>query len=203
MTLAETIILSAALSADALGIGASCRLKGIKTPLLSKATVSILSAVLTGAAVLFGCITENAAPAVITNTVGAALIIILGVYIIFGALNENRKQNLPDSGNNAVEKTARILTHPEYSDMNCSNRIEFKEAVYIGAAVSADSAAAGFGLGRDGWAVPVFCGLFQFIFLCIGDKIAHFAQKTNILKEIYFSIISGLILIIIGVIRLC
>ena len=54
MNITGTIMLSAALSIDALGIGASIRVRGIRTPFLSRLTIAVVSGSLTAAAVFFG-----------------------------------------------------------------------------------------------------------------------------------------------------
>ena len=201
MNITGTIMLSAALSIDALGIGASTRVRGIRTPFVSRLTIAAVSGSLTAAAVfsgglIGGAVTENAA-----RTAGGILIMLLGVYIIIGAL----KEEFASDGNdrkNTVEKAAGILTKPELGDMDRSKSIDLKEALYIGAAVSADSFAAGFGLTFDDFLVPVFCAVFQLVFLCAGEYIGSRAAGLPGVRDMYFSIASGVILALIGGLRL-
>ena len=155
MNIAEMIILSAALSIDALGIGASCRLKGIKTPIISKLTIALISAVLTAAAVLTGGMISGFLTEKLAAVAGAILLIMLGIYIIYGAVSEDRKKITP-ADENPVETAAMILKKPDACDFDRSHSVELKEAIYIGAAISADSFAAGLGIGRDGLWIPVF-----------------------------------------------
>lgn len=201
MNITEMLILSAALSFDSLGIGASYRMRGIKMPAASRIAVSLISAGLTGAAMLCGNFIGGMTAGNIVRLAGAGLILFIGLFMILSGI---REEILPSGGecDSVVEKTARALTRPELIDENRSKRIELREAVYIGAAVSADSFAAGFGLSAAEWLVPVFCGVLQFVFLCAGECIGSGAGKLRGVSSIWFSMIPGVILIIIGTLRL-
>ena len=201
MNITGTIMLSAALSIDALGIGASIRVRGIRTPFLSRLTIAVVSGSLTAAAVFFGGLIGGALTENVVRTAGGILIMLLGTYIIIGALKEEFSSDSDDS-RNTVEKAAGILTKPELADMDRSKSIDLREALYIGAAVSADSFAAGFGLTYDDFLVPLFCAVFQLAFLCAGEFIGSRAAKLRDVKEVYFSIASGVILVLIGALRL-
>ena len=177
MNITGTIMLSAALSIDALGIGASIRVRGIRTPFLSRLTIAVVSGSLTAAAVFFGGLIGGALTENVVRTAGGILIMLLGTYIIIGALKEEFSSDSDDS-RNTVEKAAGILTKPELGDMDRSKSIDLREALYIGAAVSADSFAAGFGLTYDDFLVPLFCAVFQLAFLCVQGSV--FVQGLDV-----------------------
>ena len=166
-----------------------------------KITISAVSAAATGAAVLTGSLISGAFAQDIVRAAGAALILLLGIYMILAAIREEMKLT-PEKNSSKAEKTAGILTRAELGDMDNSKKIELSEAIVIGAAVSADSVAAGFGLGASEWGVPIFCGLFQLGFLCAGEIIARLVRNTTGIRQLYFSIASGIILILTGVVRL-
>ena len=112
MNITGTIMLSAALSIDALGIGASIRVRGIRTPFLSRLTIAVVSGSLTAAAVFFGGLIGGALTENVVRTAGGILIMLLGTYIIIGALKEEFSSDSDDS-RNTVEKAAGILTNCE------------------------------------------------------------------------------------------
>ena len=172
MSIAEMLILSAALSIDAVGIGASCRIKGISMPFRSKLEITFVSFVLTEAAVLVGGVIGNAVSSFYAKIAGAVLLLFLGAYIIVseGAENDND------------------------AFMNISDRIGVKEAVCIGTAVSGDSVAVGIGIGNQAVWFPLICALFQFLCLCIGDGIAVFAKEKFRIRDIYLTLASGLVI---------
>ena len=187
MSIAEMLILSAALSIDAVGIGASCRIKGISMPFRSKLEITFVSFVLTEAAVLVGGVIGNAVSSFYAKIAGAVLLLFLGAYIIVSEMIK-RKRAGAENDNDAF--------------MNISDRIGIKEAVCIGTAVSGDSVAVGIGIGNQAVWFPLICALFQFLCLCIGDGIAVFAKEKFRIRDIYLTLASGLVIILIGVIRM-
>ncbi len=200
MDTAQILLLAAALSIDALGIGMSCRLKGICLPAGSRLMVTLLSAILTGAAVAAGGWIGGSMADYVTEVIGSALLLLLGLAIILGAVRERYGVQKRQS-RSPIRRTVHILTDPSSGDLDHSRRIELKEAVYMGAALSADSAAAGFGIGTDGVLLPVFCCLFQFLFLWLGEIAALSVQKRHIFKDDTMSMVSGGIILLLGILR--
>lgn len=196
MSVSEIFILSAALSADAIGIGASCRLKGIRMSLLSKTAIAVMSFLITGAAVMAGSCLSNIITVEIADIAGAVLLLIIGIYIITGSDGEG------EASENAVEKTAGILRYPDHGDMDGSRNIELGEALCIGAAISADSAAAGIGMSEAGLLLPAFCGVIQFLFLCIGERSADYFRRKFSGREKIFTTASGIIIIVTGLMKI-
>ena len=203
MNIFETLLLSAALSTDALGIGASCALRGIKTPLRSKLTICLISVAVTAAAVFSGNFIGRFVPSFVGGIAGSGLLALLGIYIIVGAVREGGEREDKQPVKGTLERTAGILRSPASCDADQSSTVEIGEACYIGAALSLDSFAAGIGAGIGGAAllVPIMCGLCQLLFLCIGDMLGRYLRRSERIRQKYFSVLSGLILIVLAAAR--
>ena len=204
---------SAALSIDALAIGISCAARGVRIPVGARLVVCIVSAVITSVAVLSGGALSAVVPGGAAKALGAALLIFLGIYIIVGAFKKDSERDEPpdtcsDKQDAKAEKglwaALGILKNPGRCDADHSKALDMHEALYLGAALSADSFAAGFGagIGGAGLAVPLFCGIFQLLLLYIGELAGHrFIRKAKPDERI-LTASSGVLLIIIAVIRL-
>lgn len=205
---------SAALSIDALAIGISCAARGVRIPAAARLVVCFVSAVITAAAVLSGGALSAVVPGSAARAFGAALLFFLGIYIIIGAFKKDSEKDGPSvctrssrqcgKAEKALRAVAGILKNPEKCDADHSKALDMREALYLGAALSADSFAAGFGagIGGAGLAVPVFCGIFQLVLLYFGELAGRrFIRKAKPDERI-LTASSGVLLIIIAAIRL-
>lgn len=198
------LILSAALSIDALGIGISCAFRGIQMPLLSKLVICGVSVGVTAAAALLGDAAARFLPESAAKLTGAVLLIGLGLYIAWGALTDSR-QGEKDAAecSSPVETAAKLLHDPPLGDADHSGDVDIREAFCIGAALSADSFSAGIGAGIGGGAgwIPVFCGIFQLLFLCVGEWLGRTLRERCHIRQMWISFFSAGILIVIGILR--
>ena len=197
-------VLAFALSIDAFAIGASCAFRGIKNPPVSKLVICTVSVAVTAAAAFIGGILGGLMPEYIGKMIGSVLLIILGIYIAAGALRENAIGKSKDNGGSPLGAAAKILRDPASCDMDRSSTVDVGEALYIGAALSADSFSAGIGAGIGGavLAVPILCGLFQLCLLCFGEIIGKYMKKFCNIRQIWFSLLSAVMLAATGVVRL-
>lgn len=199
------LVLAAALSIDAFAIGASCALRGIKNPPVSKLVICIVSVAVTAAATFIGGIIGSVLPEYIGKVIGSVLLIILGIYVAVGAVREEKNKRIENSCDGSpFEAAAKILRSPVSCDMDRSSSVDIREALYIGAALSADSFSAGIGAGIGGavLAVPVLCGLFQLVLLCIGELLGKYLRNFHNIKQLWFSLLSAAMLAAIGIAKL-
>lgn len=203
--------ISAVLSIDAFAIGLSCAVRGIRISRRARLTVCIVSAAITSGAVLAGGVLSSVLPGFVGKLMGAVMLFLLGVYITIGALKKDSvKQSSPDAGHEnargikkALHSVTGILKKPSRCDPDLSNDLDFREAVCLGAALSADSFAAGFGAGlcRSGLYIPVFCAAFQIMLLYVGELVGRLMKKA-MPDERILSASSGVLLMIFAVLRL-
>lgn len=190
------ILLAIALSVDALGIGISYSIRGIKVPLTARCVIFGLSVLITGAALLVGQYTLQCLNPVLSKAIGMGILFCMGAWILF----ESRKDNTDPE-----DVVTNLIQDPTTCDFNRSKRLDPSEAFFMGIALSVDSIGAGIGSGITGWGIliaPLLVGFFQMLFLYIGE----FAGKkmlllTNVKNSIWGSI-SGIILIVIAFLRL-
>lgn len=175
-------LLAFVLSADSLGIGVAYGVKNIYVSRGIRLIISLASLILSAASALISyfAITVIFSP-FISDVIGAIIFFILGIYMLI-SLNE-----------------------PElsYGDTDRSMNIDRREAVCIGVAVSIDSFAAGLGLGRNvspWFPIAIFC--MQYVLLSAGILIGTKVKKIPKINEKYLTAIPGIILIILGLLRL-
>lgn len=205
MDIISDAVFAAALSIDALGIGASCALRGIRLGAVTRLIVFIVCIAVTAAAVFAGGAVTAFFPWFPGEAVGALLLGGLGLYIIIGAFGKSGEEaDRPDERQGLIKSTAEILTHPDACDADRSKALDPREALFLGAALSADCFAAGIGSGVGGsdFLVPLFCGAFQVLFLCVGEGLGRFVGRNLAPYRRYLTAASGLMLIGVGAARL-
>lgn len=179
----KIVILSVSLSIDALGIGMSYRLKGVKITWLAKIVVGLMAAGVSLVAVFLGKRVMGYFPADIVQILGTVLLCLIGIVFIRKGLYEEGEA---------------------FCDMDCSSVIEPWEAVLLGIALSADSLGTGIAvasLGINSVGLPLMVGISQPLFLIlgewIGEKSLHFAGK----KQKACGVFSGMLLIFIAILQ--
>lgn len=215
MVFFQILLFSAALSTDAFGIGVSCELRNIKAPVSARLIICLMSVLVTGAAVFIGSSVSGIVQPWIGKTVGSIMLSVLGIYVIYGALSDKEpkkkkppkpeKENIFNFAVKPLGITVRIIRNPVECDMDNSSSIDITEACYIGLAISADSFAAGLGVGisgASGFTVPIMCGICQMTFLCCGIGAGKKLRNIKFIKQKYFSVISGIMLILIAILRI-
>ena len=208
----SVILLSISLSIDSLGIGTTYGLRGITLSNKAKIIISVQSILITGLALLIGRTTANIFPTISKN-IGIFMLIFMGVLIIYQGLNSNTKKTEIPKKNNTIFSliikslgiTIQIIRTPRYCDMDNSKQIDIKEGLYLGLALSIDSIGAGFGSGASGIFMPILpflTALCQIIFLSSGILLGKKLKCAKKIKENIWTMVSGILLIIIGFLRL-
>lgn len=177
----SSLTLALTSSIDSFGIGVTYGIKKTKISLTSKIILFAISFIITNISILVGDLTRKIFPEYISYLLGNSILILIGFYIIATSNSANKNSNY---------------------DFNHSNLIDPKEAFALGIALSLDSFCIGLCTSASGInynIFPLLVSIFQFIFLSFGNIIgtkinsfSHFSNKTS-------SIISGILLILIGV----
>lgn len=176
----QMIIIAISLSIDALGIGVAYNLKGIKIGIFPKILIGLVSICIMYISILLGYLMNKILPYDICKVVGASILILIGVAFIRNSLFESSDKSY---------------------DFNHSKNIDWYEALILGVALSADTLSAGtaiYALGISSKIIPILTGIMQTGFLYIGEKIA---KKSNLLNNKICGIFSGILLIIIAIVR--
>ena len=97
--------------------------------------------------------------------------------------------------------TIKIIKNPSSSDLDKSNVIDSKEALFLGLALSLDSLCIGIGfsmLNTFSMIFPVLTSCFQLFFLSLGNYCGKKLYSFSKLPDNIWSTISGILLIMIG-----
>lgn len=207
-------ILALSVSIDSLSIGITYGLKDTKISYIGKVTLFITSFIISIISIWFGDNIKNIFPDIITTMIGTFILIFMGLFIIYQSVCKNNLKN-NEIKSNSEEKiysffikflgiTIKIIKNPISSDFDNSKKIDGKEALFLGLALSLDAFCVGIGsgiIGINSFIFPFLTSLFQLIFLNTGIL---FGKKINSLSKLpdnIWSIISGTLLILIGIIK--
>lgn len=210
----NSIILAMSSSIDSLGIGITYGLKHTKITCAANIILFAISLVIATFSMFLGNYIHSFFSDIITNILGSIIIISMGIFITFQAFN---KKNNNIYNTHIKDKkiysffvrflgiTIQIIKDPLCSDLDNSKKIDSNEAFFLGFALSLDSFCIGTGssiAGITNYLFPILISLFQLIFLKLGNV---FGKKLTDLKKFpdnTWSILSGLLLILIGFIKL-
>ena len=211
------LFLAISSSIDSFGIGITYGIRNTKISNLAKFILFIISFVVSFFAVYFGDFLKNLLPCNIANYIGAFLLIILGVFVCCQAFRKDMDNNEKTYDEIFSEPkiyrffikflgiTIQIIKDPISSDLDKSNLIDGKEAIFLGVALSLDSFAIGISsgiLGIHSLLFPLLVSIFQLIFISLGNSVGRLLNSFNKIPEYIWSMISGILLIIIGIIKL-
>ena len=153
----------------------------------------------------FGNIIKNIFSASTAKLIGNMIFICMGIFICFQAINKFSSPKFVYLNNkHFLEITIQIIKNPVSSDLDFSNSIDFKEAFFLAFALSLDCFCIGIGssmIGINSIFFPLFISIFQFIFLSLGNLIGKKLLQLSHLPDNIWSIISGTLLIFIGILR--
>lgn len=181
--LLHCILLALSVSIDSLGIGVAY---GIKNTTISKISNIILFAIsfcVTCGSIFLGHYISVLLSPTFSTFLGSSFLILLGVYNIYNISNN------------------KIVDY----DIDHSNTINQKEAIFLGLALSIDSACVGIGcgiIGMDDIILPILVSSFQLIFLNCGNLIAKCIVKSINIPEKLLATFSSVVLIVVGILRL-
>lgn len=176
------ILLALSVSIDSLGIGITYGLKKTKITIISNIILFAISFCITCGSIFLGHYISALFSPTASTILGSSFLIILGVYNIYKTIN------------NPIT---------DY-DIDHSNNIDAKEAIFLGLALSIDSACVGIGsgiIGINDIVLPFFVASFQLAFLNCGNLVANSIAKYVNVSEYALSIFSSFILILVGIFR--
>ena len=176
------ILLALSVSIDSLAIGITYGLKNTKIITISNIVLFAISFCITCGSIFLGHYISALFSPTVSTVLGSSFLIILGVYNIYKTIN-------------------RPLT--DY-DIDHSNNIDVREALFLGLALSVDSACVGIGsgiIGINDIILPFLVSSFQLVFLNCGNLVANSIAKYVNVSEYALSIFSSFILILVGIFR--
>ena len=176
-------IMAVSLSIDALGIGISYNIKGIRIPRYTKLIIGFVSAIIMQGALSIGSYFYSIMPTQVMKLVGVCILILIGVEFI--------RNSLFGGGDTTY-------------DFDQSRAIDPLEGVFLSIALSADSISAGIAAASTGltsmW-VSILVGVMQVVFLEIAELLVKKSSFTKRIDSKLCGIFSGTLLIVIGFLR--
>ena len=179
------ILLALSARLDALSLGVTYGIKKTKMSKTSNIIIFMIVFCCSTAALIVGHFLSLLFSSTISILLGSSLLIILGMYNIYKGF-----------------KKCNIFID---FDVDNSNYIDNKEAFLIGLAVAIDASCVSIGAGIIGhisFILPILMGIFHTFFVNCGNFVAKGAVKKLNIPSNILSIYSGLLLILIAIIRI-
>lgn len=208
------LFLALSLSIDSIGIGITYGLRNTRIPIFSKLILFFISIFFTTISLMLGNLITKLLPDYIANFVGSFILIFIGIWILFQIFYTPHKKECVINSNEPkiyslfikfLGITIQIIKEPKSSDLDNSKIIDWKEACFLGIALSIDSISVSIGSGITGlssFCFPILVASFHMLFLFIGKFLGHKINGMKKFPENICNIISGCLLIIIGITRL-
>lgn len=204
----ENILLVLVLSLDAFMASIAYGTNKIKMPFKSILIIDMVCAIFLALSIFFGIQIRKILHESIALILGATILILLGIYYLFESIFKSYLENKLKENEKVKIKlfdiwfVIDVYVDETKADFNLSKNLDSKEALYLATALSLDSLAVGFGssLGNINYLQVIGLSLVIGMFsiwsgLFIGKKIV---EKT----KINLSWLSGIILIILGLLKL-
>ena len=207
------LLLALSVSIDSFGIGITYGLRNTKISILPKILLFIISVFFTTFSIFLGNLLIDILPKNYVKLIGSILLFFIGLWIIYQAIKKDNKNTILSTNKEPkiysfiikfLGITIKIIRDPKSSDLDNSKTIDWKEAIFLGIALSIDSIGVGIGgsiIGVNSFLFPILVASFQLIFLSLGKNISVKIFKLYKLPENIWSIISGILLIIIAIFK--
>lgn len=198
------ILLAICVSIDSLSIGLTYGFKNTKITFMSKFILFIIALLVTSLSTFIGSSINNIFSANISKIIGSVLLCFMGIWIILQSVT-NQKERVKKEYHFFIKFlgiTVQIIRNPISSDLDNSNQIDGKEALYLGIALSLDSIGIGIGssiFGLNSFLFPILVAIFQLCFTSFGSYLGKKIKDVSNIPENIWSILAGALLIFVGV----
>lgn len=211
------IILAISLSIDSLGVGLVYGFRKICIPLFPKLLICLFSIIYSAVALTLGKTLSNILSPEVSKLIGVVILTLMGIWIVFQALMKNQNEGVHNKNTRnknepllkiAIKSlgiTIQVIRNPENIDMDRSGTIDMGEALLLGFALSLDAIGVGIGSALAGFhsmLIPLAVGFSQLIFLYAGLFIGKKASAFNKINKKLFSVLPGILLISLAILRL-
>ncbi|MFE7063169.1 sporulation membrane protein YtaF [Sutcliffiella sp. NPDC057660] len=205
------ILLAFAVSLDSFSVGLTYGLRKMHMPLKSISIIACCSAVSLLLAMFVGTILTTFLSPVYAESIGGAILILLGVWVLYQFFKSNASKDPTLIGEKilfnleikSLGVVINILRKPTEADFDKSGSITGLEAFFLGIALSLDAFGAGIGaalLGYSPWMMAVSVAMMSSLFVITGIKLGRIFSGVSWMNK--FSFLPGVLLIIIGIIKI-
>ena len=215
----NSLFLAISSSIDSLGIGITYGIKNMRIKYMSKVVLFTISFIFSIFSLWLGSALKNIFSTSISSYIGSLILILMGTFMFIQSLKKEKTQkNIKKINIKNLEEekiysffikclgiTIKIIKNPIYSDIDNSNTIDTKEALFLGIALSLDSFCIGIScsmLQINSLIFPLAISTFQLFFMSLGNLIGRKLCTITKIPSNIWSIISSILLILIGIIKL-
>ena len=213
---ASIFILAFSLSFDALGVGTVYGLRQIEIPFSGKIIICFFSIFYSAIALLIGKSLAQILSPNFAEIFGVLILLVMGIWLIIQALQEKKTVETEKNCQPITETTLcriaikslgisiQVIRDPISFDLDCSGIIDLRESILLGLALSFDAIGVIIGSTLIGFyhiLMPLVIGIFQFIFLYVGTLIGRKFANTWKINEKLLSLLPGIFLIALALLR--
>lgn len=198
MLILSSILFAISANIDNFTVGIAYGIKNIKIAFKINLLIAVLTSAGTFISMSIGLVIVKFIPVHISNMMGSIILILMGLYFIADYFyKEMHHKNI---STNDIKK---VLDNPQNADKDNSGSIDIKEGFILGIALSLNNIGVGIGSSLAGLNITAAL-VFTFIFSIISLSLGYSTGKKCFSKIFgkYASIISGIIIIVLGVIMI-
>lgn len=201
--LVPAFLLSLSACLDNIVIGVAYGMKKTKIPFYSNLLIAIITSFGTLISMMFGKLIATIIPMYISQALGAAMIILIGIYFILDYAIKNKRGKTPiHEAIGDIESTQQNLCYIQ--DQCCSpQKINFKETIMLAFALTINNL--GIGVSASLAGVNIAATVTLTFIISILTIVLGVAMGFNIIGRIfgkYASLVSGILMVILGFVEL-
>jgi putative sporulation protein YtaF len=183
---------------DNIGARVAYSIQGTKISTLINLWISVITFVISFLAAVSGTIMSGALGKRFSSITAMVFLVAIGSWMILDPYLKSRRE--VNSSGDKPKTIGGILLNPENADLDNSKHIDFKEATFLGIALSINNVGGGVSagmLGLNSFLVGFLSAVLSFVALWAGNYAAEFFIRRNIANKAAFA--GGVILIAIGI----
>ena len=185
---------------DNIGVRIAYSIRGIRITNLINLWISVITFVISFFAAYAGTKISAVISKQQSSLIAMLLLTAIGLWMIVEPYLKKDNNGTDESVQVNKESVYHVLLDPQKADMDNSKHIDFREATFLGIALSINNVGGGVSAGMIGlnsfW-VGFLSAVLSFIALWAGNYVAVFFIKWNLSKRA--SVVAGLLLIAIGI----
>jgi putative sporulation protein YtaF len=185
---------------DNIGVRIAYSIRGIRISTLINLWISVITFVISFFAAFSGTIISGVISKQLSSLIAMLLLTAIGLWMILEPYLKKDNDCTEKSVQENKKSGCHVLLHPKDADMDNSKHIDFREATFLGLALSINNVGGGVSAGMIGlnsfW-VGFLSAVLSFLALWAGNYVAEFFIKWNISKKA--AVVAGLLLIAIGI----
>lgn len=195
-----TFFIALANNIDNISVRIAYSIRGIKISIFKNIWISIITFFISSLAAFSGSIITDFFSTTVSQIISMLMLVFIGLWIIVEPYFNTKKVEINSINIKNDNIIRNILRNPEKADKDNSKDIDFKEATFLGIALSINNIGGGMSAGMIGLSSPLvgfFSAIISFLSLWAGNYLTSFLNRWNLNKKA--TVLAGLLLIIIGV----